>query len=149
MADHSAPPVVHRSKTYVWLWILIAALLLSAVGVIAYMTRETQAVTVAQTSNGVKLCDPGAVEVYPTTESGVTLFVHSVAPNVLTVDVWDAFNHRRLTQQVTLKGEGARFSMWGDFMFRYRRIEVTAQHGGVCTVSADVINRLNKAQGWN
>lgn len=133
-------------KTHVALLVVVSALMFGAIGFLIYPSQpSTDTVTVAQPLN---VCSADAVRVFPTTESGVTLFVDSVAPNVITIDVWDAFHHRRLSQQVTMKGSGARFSMWGDFMYSYRKIDVTERNGGTCTVGLGVLRELNQAHGW-
>ena len=134
-----------RIRSRGWLLPLaVAALILGAIGFLIYSARPAPAMQL--TSSGV--CAPGVVRVAPTTESGVALFVTSPAPNLVQVDVWDAFRHRRLYQQVTAKGSGAEFAMWGDFMYRYRQIDVTLRNGGVCSVSSDVLSELNRAHGW-
>jgi len=88
------------------------------------------------------------VIVRPTTDHGVALEVTAPGPNFVQVDVSDAFNHRRLFQQVTPKGGGAEFALWGDYMFRYKRIDVALRNGGTCTVSDGVLDELNRAHGW-
>lgn len=146
MTNIENDPTSPRSKSRVWLLLIAGILMFGAAGWLAYplVLRPDTPVQLASTS----FCTPGSVRVYPTTDSGVALFVDSPAPNLVQVDVWDAFHHRRLYQQVTLKGSGAQFAMWGDFMYRYRRIDVTLRNGGTCTVSAEVLSDLNHAHGW-
>jgi hypothetical protein len=134
-----------RLKLRLWLLpVVTAAVIFTGIGFLIYPAQPAQAAQLA--SSGT--CAPGVVRVAPTTESGVALFVSSPAPNLVQVDVWDAFRHRRLYQQVTAKGSGAEFAMWGDYMYRYRQIDVTLRNGGVCSVSSDVLAELNSAHGW-
>ena len=137
----------HRSKSRVWLLVAAAVVILVAVGFLAYPALVSRPVATVQLT-GAPICDPGSVRVSPTAESGVALFVTAPGPNFVQIDVRDAFNHRRLFQQVTAKSSGAEFAMWGDHMFSYRQIDVKLRNGGTCTVGDSVLSELNRAHGW-
>ncbi|HEY0577522.1 MAG TPA: hypothetical protein VGD73_25750 [Pseudonocardia sp.] len=135
-------PVETRHTTR---WVITSAVIVAVVagGYVAW-TQSTPTSPAAAT----RTCDPDMVTVHPTADSGVALFITAPGPNFVQVDVRDAFNHRRLFQQVPPRSSRAEFALWGDFMYRYRQIDVNLRTGGTCTVAESVLNELNRAHGW-
>jgi hypothetical protein len=114
--------------------------------VVMLSSTHTTPVT-AETAPSARLCDPDLVTVHSMTHNGVALGVTAPGPNVVQIDVWNSFEHRRYFQQVTLRNSGASFAMW-DFTYKFQRIDVELKTGGTCTVPAGVLDELNRANGW-
>lgn len=126
-ADH---PGRRRGKSS--LAVILSGLALSGCGVTAAGDPATPVVS--------RICPAGMVTVQPMAVGGVSLRVQVSGPDLVQVDVWTAFEHRRLHQQVTKNGSGANFAAW-NFNSAIRRIEVTTRAGGTCEVPAAVIAR--------
>lgn len=135
----------------------VAARVAAAVGVAAVLAGAgffahqhltgTGTAATAEAATSMPACDPNLVTVHPVTHNGVALGVTASGPNVVQIDVWNTFEHRRYFQQVTARGDGASFAMW-DFRYTFDRIDVTLKTGGTCTVTAGILDELNRVNGW-
>lgn len=102
----------------------------------------TAAATPAVTVNPGE-CDPATVTIHPMSLDGVSLRVAVPGPDRVQIDVWDTFEHRRLSQQVSIRGGGADFALWS-FNGDFERIEVASKSGGTCEISQGVLDELNQ-----
>jgi hypothetical protein len=147
------PPASTPKRRFSSRWVAIGVVVAGLVATV-WIFREplTRAITshnatTADAPGATLRCDSGLVAVHSMTHDGVTINVTAPGPNVVQVDVWNSYEHRRDVQQVTLKDSGASFAMW-DFPGTFDRIDIDARSGGLCSIPRGVLDELNRANGW-
>lgn len=137
------PPLAEPKRRHLSTGLLAAAIVVSAVAAGGFLFTLRPVLAPTTSAAGSQFCDPGMVTAHAMTHDGVALSITAPGPDVVTVDVYNSPEHRRMFQQVTRKGAGATFALWDFSSGHFDRIDVTTKTGMFCTVGKGDLDKLN------